>query len=1400
MADNLKDIALNIRVATSGADQVNALAKQLDALAKGGGAAAPEFERLANELRAIGQQDKAAATFAELEASVKQTSEAFTQARATAAALDGALQVQTGATAQFREQQAQARTAVQETATQIRAVTAELRTLRAETDSAGKDTASYKTQVGTLTAQLASLKNQQDEQKASLKATNEETKLSERALASAANAYNSAASSAEKLRIEFAKQSAELREVQAALSGLGVSAGTAAEAQAQIAAAMEATRTQAVQAIEALDQLKTMQDAVGASNTRNVGLARAAAQARAEAAAQAVLAAQEEQRAQEAAALAFRLAAQEEQAESDRLAQIVIDNRKAMEQAAVQELAAERAAARESAELATRYKAEQAERAAAAREAQAAAVQAAQQAQEAISQAFGTIGVRSVQQIEGELAQVRAAMVTIRDTSGATGAALAQAMSTGEARVQALERELRAATGQLTLMDRAAGVFNSTIGQFAAGALVANAIQALVQQVADLGREAVIANVDLQKLELGLKAVYGSSEATAKQIEFLRNAAQGAGVSVGEIGGAFVKFAASAQAANIPMSTTNGLFSALTKSAATLGLSGDKVADMLNALGQMASKGVVQMEELRGQLGDALPGALPKVAKGLGITTLEMEKLARNGELLASEVFPALQRVLEETGGKVDTISARWARFKNVMTETAQDLGEGAIGQAFGAFAAGTGRVLEHLAFTAALIGEGFTTMGQRIGVATADIVNQGVKFRGFSDQARAAFKAIDEEADTRMTRLAARIGGVTSNASQEFAKMGDAADKAGKDMVIVGDKIEYVDRKVGAATPVLHDHANAHQGVADAAIKHAEAQAKAGVAASSAGQTAAVASETWTKLTVAYGKANDVLTQQVKVAKEALDAKKAEGAASLSLAQLSGNETQARTAAASAAHENALAQAVLTAALDSQLDVLRKQRDAEAALYNATELKTEAQRKAIVDLNKDIELKAEELKKSQEIATALRNEAAARQLAADTSKDNSERLAELREAYLKLTEAAQRANAVAGENTVLTARAADADRAAAVAAALYKDALADQAQKIAETARAKNAKLTLDEQAIRLSIEEAKTAEAVAQATGDARGAAEAANRVRQLEIDLLRLQAAAQRAEAEAILAALPAKRAQLELEGKLTEAMRLSLQAEELSAQAKLKQAEITDELASRQIKLGQVINAAGSAALNSVGGFDGMSGSMDRASSSAGRLAQSVTQALGAYQSLADFQQRGGHGDTYTEGGTTYSKNSAGQLGSNGPMPGYEISASENHLYDFLHGNGQLSESDRAYIESNYQAAKANYDTMTTGTNSIWYSPEGAASTKQKYLEAKRAKEALDQQSGSGGSGGAGFAAPIPYAGNPAGNTSHTVNIMLGGTSTSINTASEADSQALVGLLSQLGSASQRAMLL
>jgi tape measure domain-containing protein len=89
-----------------------------------------------------------------------------------------------------------------------------------------------------------------------------------------------------------------------------------------------------------------------------------------------------------------------------------------------------------------------------------------------------------------------------------------------------------------------------------------------------------------------------------------------------------------------------------------LGLNSERAKLTMLAIGQMASKGVVSMEELRRQLGDSIPGAFSLAARAMGVTQAQLNQMVSTGTL-ASEVFlPRFAAQLEkEFGGAIAVTS-----------------------------------------------------------------------------------------------------------------------------------------------------------------------------------------------------------------------------------------------------------------------------------------------------------------------------------------------------------------------------------------------------------------------------------------------------------------------------------------------------------------------------------------------------------------------------------------------------------------------------------------------------------------------------------------------------------------------------------------------------------------------
>jgi tape measure domain-containing protein len=93
----------------------------------------------------------------------------------------------------------------------------------------------------------------------------------------------------------------------------------------------------------------------------------------------------------------------------------------------------------------------------------------------------------------------------------------------------------------------------------------------------------------------------------------------------------FVKLYASMQPAGFDQGQIENLFTGISKAAAAFGLSSDKVDRVNYAFAQMASKGQIMSEELKGQLGDVLPGALGLFAKAAQMSIPEFSQAMEDG-------------------------------------------------------------------------------------------------------------------------------------------------------------------------------------------------------------------------------------------------------------------------------------------------------------------------------------------------------------------------------------------------------------------------------------------------------------------------------------------------------------------------------------------------------------------------------------------------------------------------------------------------------------------------------------------------------------------------------------------------------------------------------------------------
>lgn len=187
-----------------------------------------------------------------------------------------------------------------------------------------------------------------------------------------------------------------------------------------------------------------------------------------------------------------------------------------------------------------------------------------------------------------------------------------------------------------------------------------------------LARSIVDAGNKMEGFERTLAVAAGSAAGAAREMKFLKDLTEELGVNFEASASSFGKFAAAAKGSPLAGEPVRKIFTSISKAARVLNLNTADTTGVFRALEQMMSKGKVQAEELRGQLGERLPGAFNLAAKAMGVTTKELDKMLKLGKITTEDLLPKLARELENLfGSQVAAASASAAanieRFNNAL-------------------------------------------------------------------------------------------------------------------------------------------------------------------------------------------------------------------------------------------------------------------------------------------------------------------------------------------------------------------------------------------------------------------------------------------------------------------------------------------------------------------------------------------------------------------------------------------------------------------------------------------------------------------------------------------------------------------------------------------------------------
>ncbi|HAW2878587.1 TPA: tape measure protein [Escherichia coli] len=198
--------------------------------------------------------------------------------------------------------------------------------------------------------------------------------------------------------------------------------------------------------------------------------------------------------------------------------------------------------------------------------------------------------------------------------------------------------------------------------------LASNAIKlsgAFYSVMGALNAYKAIMNAGLKRDSAQRAAKFVLGDKASEAEVFIRNLADKTGLNISEGLSSYAKFAAGAQG-SMSQEQTQELFGNATAMSRLMGLSNDELNGILKAFEQMASKGKIQAEELRGQLGDRMAGAFKLFAEALGMTATELDAAMKNGKVLSADTLP---KVAKQMGLMIDKAGG-WAEVAK-STQTA---------------------------------------------------------------------------------------------------------------------------------------------------------------------------------------------------------------------------------------------------------------------------------------------------------------------------------------------------------------------------------------------------------------------------------------------------------------------------------------------------------------------------------------------------------------------------------------------------------------------------------------------------------------------------------------------------------------------------------------------------------
>lgn len=274
---------------------------------------------------------------------------------------------------------------------------------------------------------------------------------------------------------------------------------------------------------------------------------------------------------------------------------------------------------------------------------------------------------------------------------------------------------------------------------------------AFISMQAVLASYQKIMEVGLQRAssERSIDFVFGDQSTQVKK--FIQDLTQITGMDTTETQAQFASFGASAKN-TMGLEGSEELFKNLTGYARLMGRSDEQIQRALTALAQMASKGQVMSEELKGQLSEALPGATQAFAKALGLTEKQLFDKMKNGDVKASDALPKFAKELgsqiDSRGGWKaiqDSTQTMLGNLKNTWNNSLTDIFRGSE-DGLQDFTRSLTTLLNSLGGSGKSLGESLGSLMTDMSHGVDSLTDISYRVRAFFDEVTLAYRGLTDE------------------------------------------------------------------------------------------------------------------------------------------------------------------------------------------------------------------------------------------------------------------------------------------------------------------------------------------------------------------------------------------------------------------------------------------------------------------------------------------------------------------------------------------------------------------------------------------------------------------------------------------------------------------------------